>query len=94
MTENGGGETQKWKFKGNEALTKASGITVRGVLDMLMDNLNPDDNRLLLRLGHGDPSHFPCFYTTPSAEYAVVDALRSRQFNCYSSSVGILPARQ
>ncbi|XP_021733335.1 tyrosine aminotransferase-like [Chenopodium quinoa] len=92
--ENGGGETQKWNFKGNNSLSKASGITVSGVLNSLMKNLNPSDNRQILRLGHGDPSHFPCFYTSPFAEDAVVDALRSRQFNCYSSTAGILPARK
>uniref|UniRef100_A0A803MVW6 Aminotransferase class I/classII large domain-containing protein n=1 Tax=Chenopodium quinoa TaxID=63459 RepID=A0A803MVW6_CHEQI len=68
--------------------------SVSGVLNSLMKNLNPSDNRQILRLGHGDPSHFPCFYTSPFAEDAVVDALRSRQFNCYSSTAGILPARK
>ncbi|XP_010666078.2 probable aminotransferase TAT2 isoform X2 [Beta vulgaris subsp. vulgaris] len=89
-----GGETKEWRFKGNQTLTTASGFTVRGVLNMLMENLNPDDQRQVLRLGHGDPSSFPCFYTSPAAEDAIVDALRSRQFNCYSSTVGILPARK
>lgn len=91
--ESGEGETQKWKFKGNQSLAAASEGTVRGVLDTLMKNLNPDDPRQFLRLGNGDPSLYPCFRTTPIAEEAIVDAVRSRQFNCYSTSVGIPPAR-
>lgn len=85
---------QKWRFKGNESITAASGITVRGVLNLLMENLNPDDERQVLALGHGDPSHFPSFRTSPLAVDAVVNALRSFRFNCYGSTVGILPARK
>ncbi|KAI4325129.1 hypothetical protein MLD38_030552 [Melastoma candidum] len=85
---------RKWKFQGNEGLTTASSITIRGVRNMLMDNLNQDDPRVVVPLGHGDPSAFPSFRTTSVAEDGVVHALRSGQFNCYSSTVGILPARR
>ncbi|XP_048127033.1 probable aminotransferase TAT2 [Rhodamnia argentea] len=83
-----------WKFRGDEELTAASAITVRGILYQLMDNLNKDDDRVVVPLGHGDPSHFPCFRTTPVAEDAIVDAVRSAKFNCYGPTVGILPARR
>ncbi|KAI4325127.1 hypothetical protein MLD38_030550 [Melastoma candidum] len=85
---------RKWKFQGNEGLTTASSISIRGVLNMLMDNLNQDDPRVVIPLGHGDPSAFPSFRTPSVAEDGVVRALRSGQFNCYSSTVGILPARR
>ncbi|OWM91065.1 probable aminotransferase TAT2 [Punica granatum] len=92
-TENGSGQ-QKWRFRGNKDLTTASAITVRGVLNMLKDNLSKDDPRTVIPLGHGDPSAFPCFRTTSTAEDAIVDSVRSAKFNGYSSTVGILPARR
>ncbi|XP_048127034.1 probable aminotransferase TAT2 [Rhodamnia argentea] len=83
-----------WKFRGDEKLTAASAITIRGIRYQLMDNLNKDDDRIMVPLGHGDPSHFPCFRTTPVAEDAIVDAVRSAKFNCYGPTIGILPARR
>ncbi|KAL0444273.1 UNVERIFIED_CONTAM: Nicotianamine aminotransferase 1 [Sesamum latifolium] len=61
---------------------------------MLMEHLNASDPRPVIPLGHGDPSAFPSFRTTPLAEDAVCAALRSAKFNGYSSTVGILPARR
>ncbi|XP_010052202.2 probable aminotransferase TAT2 [Eucalyptus grandis] len=83
-----------WKFRGNGGLSAATVITVRGVLYELMANLNADDGRTVVPLGHGDPSSFPCFRTAPAAEDAIVEALRSGKFNCYGPTVGILPARR
>ncbi|KAL3647114.1 hypothetical protein CASFOL_008082 [Castilleja foliolosa] len=88
------GPAPTWRFKGNEELTQASAITVRGVLNMLMDNLDPNDTRPVIPLGHGDPSAFPSFRTTLLAEDAVCAAVRSGGFNGYSSTVGIPPARR
>ena len=90
--ENGG--RKRWGFQGNEELDKAASITIRGVLNKVMSNLNPQDHRPVIPLGHGDPSAFSCFRTTPIAEDAIVDALRSRKFNSYAPAVGILPARR
>lgn len=59
-----------------------------------MDNLNKDDNRTVVPLGHGDPSVFPCFRTCDIAEDAVVDAVRSAKYNCYAQQNGILQARR
>ncbi|KAL9243801.1 hypothetical protein vseg_017643 [Gypsophila vaccaria] len=93
-----GGEMKKWKFQGNKTLLKASDKTVRGVLNMVMDNINHDDDddneRKVIALGHGDPSCFPCFRTSPSAVKAVVDSVMSSQYNGYAPTVGILPARR
>lgn len=89
--ENGG--AIRWRFGGNDELTKASAITIRGVLNTLMENLKPEDSRPVIPLGHGDPSAFPCFQTTPLAVDAVCDAVRSAKYNGYGSTVGIPPAR-
>ncbi|CAK9154839.1 unnamed protein product, partial [Ilex paraguariensis] len=88
--ENG---SPRWGFRGNDELNMASEITIRGMLNLLMRNLNEADHRTTIPLGHGDPSVFPCFRTTSVAEDAIADALRSGKFNGYSSTVGILPAR-
>ncbi|GAB4859579.1 Nicotianamine aminotransferase 1 [Ancistrocladus abbreviatus] len=90
--ENGG--LNQWRFKGNQELNTASEFSVRGVLDMVRQNLNPDDQRPVIALGHGDPSAFPCFRTTPIAEDAIVDAVRSAKFNCYAPAVGVVSARK
>ncbi|GFY99031.1 hypothetical protein Acr_13g0004320 [Actinidia rufa] len=67
------GSSAKWDtFQGKEERNAASGITVRSVLDEIMENLNPSDQRVVVPLGHGDPSAFPCFRTTAVAEDAIV----------------------
>ncbi|PSS14472.1 Aminotransferase [Actinidia chinensis var. chinensis] len=89
------GSSAKWDtFQGKEERNAASGITVRSVLDEIMENLNPSDQRVVVPLGHGDPSAFPCFRTTDVAEDAIVHAVRSAKFNCYAPPVGIEPARR
>ncbi|KAM3301868.1 tyrosine aminotransferase isoform X2 [Capsicum chacoense] len=86
--------TRGWNFKQNKKLVSASGLTVRSVLNKLMSCIDPADTRPVIPLGHGDPSSFPCFRTTPIAEDAISDALHSATFNGYPSTVGILPARR
>lgn len=87
------GSTKRWGFQGNKNLNLAGAVTVRGVLGKLMSNLSEEDTRPVIPLGHGDPSAFTCFRTTPAAEDAIVDAVRSAKFNSYGSTVGLLPAR-
>ncbi|KAH9792308.1 Aminotran 1 2 domain-containing protein [Citrus sinensis] len=94
MENAGGANGNQWGFKANEELKTASGITVRGVLNSLLENLNKNDTRPLIPLGHGDPSAFPSFRTASVAVDAIVHSVRSARFNCYSSTVGILPARR
>lgn len=89
--ENG---SKKWGFQANKSLTTASAITVRGVLNALIANINKEDERPVIPLGHGDPSAFPCFRTTSAAVDAIVDAVNSAKYNCYAPTVGILPARR
>ncbi|KAI4333935.1 hypothetical protein L6164_018684 [Bauhinia variegata] len=85
---------KKWHFRGNEELLAVSSISMRGYLHILRESLNKQDERACINLSHGDPSAFPSFQTSIIAEDAVVDALRSRKYNSYSQSVGILPARR
>ncbi|XP_057473166.1 nicotianamine aminotransferase 1-like [Actinidia eriantha] len=89
-----GSSTARWCFRGNEAMTTESVSTIRGVLTEIYRNINEANPRPIIPLGHGDPSAFPCFRTTPIAEDAVADAVRSAKFNGYASTVGILPARR
>ncbi|CAO2819669.1 unnamed protein product [Amaranthus hypochondriacus] len=103
------GVNKEWRFKGNEngnistgnvdngskpSSNTKRGVTIREARTMIMENLNPNDNRPMLALAHGDPSIFPCFRTCPNAENAVVDALRSAQFHSYGTAVGLPSARK
>lgn len=95
--QNGGAPataSNEWRFGGNKELTEASAVTVRGVINMLMENLNADDTRSVISLAQGDPSAFPSFRTTTFAEDAVCAAVRSANFNGYSSTVGIPSGRR
>lgn len=92
--ENGSSTAVRWGFRGNKGLSTASAITIRGILNQIMENIDKADPRPIIPLGHGDPSAFPCFRTTPFAEDAIADAVRSAKFNGYSPTVGILPARR
>ncbi|KAL5797514.1 hypothetical protein ACOSQ2_002334 [Xanthoceras sorbifolium] len=87
---------RKLNSRVNEELNTGTDIavTVRGTLSMLMQNINPVDQRPVLSLSHGDPGAFSCFRTSHTAKQAVVDALLSTKFNCYAPFVGILPARR
>ncbi|KAF9590154.1 hypothetical protein IFM89_031758 [Coptis chinensis] len=90
----GGGEVIEWKFSGNEKINTAAGITIRGILDVLMKLLSPSNGIKPIPLGHGDPSVFACFRTSEVAEDAIVEALKSAKFNSYSPTVGLLSARR
>lgn len=91
--ENGGGK-KVWKFRPNAGLLSPAQISIRGILDVIKSNLDGGDKRPTIPLGHGDPSAFPFFRTVAAAEDAVVAALRSGNYNCYSPAVGLLPARK
>nr|KJB31643.1 hypothetical protein B456_005G199900 [Gossypium raimondii] len=85
--ENG---AKRWGFQGKQGLDAASATNVRGYFNLLMGNINQDNSSVVVPLGHGDPSHFPSFRTTPAAEDAIVDALRSAKHNCYATTVDYL----
>lgn len=91
--ENGGGK-KVWKFRAEGELASEADVSIRGMLEMIKSGLDGGDERPIIPLGHGDPSAFPFFRTISTAEDAVVSALRSGKYNCYSPSVGLLPARR
>ncbi|CAI9089338.1 OLC1v1023897C1 [Oldenlandia corymbosa var. corymbosa] len=94
METESGISSRKWRFKGNEISMRSSALTVRSALNMLMGNLDPNDQRPSIQLGHGDPSAFPSFRTAPEAEIAICDALLSAEYNGYSPNIGRLHARK
>ncbi|XP_009610449.1 probable aminotransferase TAT2 [Nicotiana tomentosiformis] len=88
------GAKTRWNFRENDKLLAGSGLSIRVVRNTLMQSVDPSDTRPVIPLSHGDPSSFSCFRTTPVAEDAIFDSVRSAKFNGYSSSVGILSARR
>lgn len=87
-------ERRPWRFGLNAQLRDASSRNVRGTVNRLLSNVDGSDARPVIPLGHGDPSPFPSFRTTAVAEEAVVSAVRSGGFNCYSGSLNFVPARR
>lgn len=83
----------KWSRLGF-AKSAESPLNIKNVCAMLKQNLNAADTRPPVLLGHGDPSAFPRFRTTPVAEEAIVEALRSAEFNSYAPMLGLLEARR
>ncbi|KAJ6838539.1 nicotianamine aminotransferase A-like isoform X1 [Iris pallida] len=88
------GRVNKLGLGPSGALEAAGNLTVRAVLNMLMDQVDKEDGKPVVPLGHGDPSRFPCFRTTPVAEEAIVEALHSADYNCYCPATGIPSARR
>lgn len=78
----------EWGFK-NQKRT----MTIRDFLEIIKRNLNESDERAVIHLGHGDPSPYACFRTTPVAEEALLKALRSTHFNGYPAAAGLSAAR-
>ncbi|KAI3812270.1 hypothetical protein L1987_16977 [Smallanthus sonchifolius] len=87
-------ETKEWKFRGNIDLKSASVFSIARVIGDVKTNLNQSDQRPIIPLSIGDPSIFPCFRTAQVAEDAVVDALRSSNFNGHAPKGGALQARR
>ncbi|XP_062104654.1 tyrosine aminotransferase-like [Humulus lupulus] len=89
-------EKKEWNFWADEEdeidKKKPSIITIREVTDMLKQHLNKDDRRPVVPLGHGDPSTF--FRAPAAVEDAIVDAIRSANFNCYPPAHGLPSARR
>ncbi|RXI03013.1 hypothetical protein DVH24_003091 [Malus domestica] len=67
--------------------TTSTTITIKGILSLLLQNVNENDGRRLISLGMGDPTAFSCFHTTHVSQEAVVDALQSDKFNGYAPTV-------
>ncbi|XP_010555108.1 PREDICTED: tyrosine aminotransferase-like [Tarenaya hassleriana] len=86
-------EGKAWNFRANKAID-GSKLGIRTYIDILRSNIDHSDGRSVIPLSHGDPSPFPSFRTDPSAVDAVSEALRSANFNSYSSTTGLPLARK
>lgn len=85
----------RWRFGGNTKVIGAGAMTLRGVMDGVMKNLDEKNNgKSVIHLSQGDPSAFPSFRTSAFAEEAVSSALRSANFNGYSFTAGLPAARR
>jgi tyrosine aminotransferase len=89
--ENGVG---RWRFGPNETLAVAGSKSIRGTLSKVISCVDESGPKPLVSFGNGDPSVFPCFHTTPFAEDAIIEAVRSAKHNHYPPFVGLLPARR
>lgn len=78
----------------NHEMETASTITIKGILSLLMQNVDENNCKRLIPLGMGDPTLYSCFHTTHVAGQAVVEALQSDKFNGYSPTVGLPQTRR
>ncbi|KAK8507405.1 hypothetical protein V6N12_072667 [Hibiscus sabdariffa] len=78
----------------NHEMETASTITIKGILSVLMQNVDENNCKRLISLGMGDPTLYSCFHTSHVAAEAVVEALQSDQFNGYSPTVGLPQTRR
>ncbi|VVA16649.1 PREDICTED: probable aminotransferase TAT2 [Prunus dulcis] len=74
--------------------TTSATITIKGILSLLLQNVDENDNKRLISLGMGDPTAYSCFHTTQVAQEAVVDAIQSDKFNGYAPTVGLPQTRR
>ncbi|KAH6780626.1 Tyrosine transaminase family protein [Perilla frutescens var. hirtella] len=79
----------EWGFKSQKRT-----VTIRDFLEIIKVNLNKNDEREVIHLGHGDPSPYPSFRTSPVAEESLINALRSTHFNGYPPAPGVSAARR
>ncbi|GLU15471.1 hypothetical protein SLE2022_319570 [Rubroshorea leprosula] len=78
----------------NHEVEPVSTITIKGILSLMMQNIDEENGKRVISLGMGDPTAYSCFHTTPMAGEAVVDALQSEKFNGYAPTVGLLQTRR
>ena len=79
---------------GTNVLKTETPTSIDDAVCFLKENFYVGDHRPSISFGFGDPSCFECFRTTPIAEEAIVEAVRSAKFNSYAPTGGILPARR
>ena len=84
----------QWRFGGNSKVIGAGAMTLRGVMDGVIKSLDENNGKSVIHLSQGDPSAFPSFRTSAFVEEAVSNALRSANFNGYSSTAGLPAARR
>ncbi|KAF2926676.1 nicotianamine aminotransferase 1-like isoform X2 [Oryza sativa Japonica Group] len=91
----GGRGGKRWRFATpNLAVAAAGERSIQRYLLQLHACLDENGPRPVIPLSHGDPSSSACFRTAPEAEEAVAAAVRSGDYNGYSSPATSLPARR
>ncbi|KAF0913035.1 hypothetical protein E2562_019809 [Oryza meyeriana var. granulata] len=86
---------KRWRFATpNQAVAAARERSIRRYLLQLHACLDEDGPRPIIPLSHGDPSSSTCFRTAPEAEEAITVAVRSGEYNGYTSPATSLPARR
>lgn len=78
----------------NHGVDTGSTITIKGILSLLMETIDENNDKRVISLGMGDPSAYSCFHTTHVAVQAVVDAVQSEKFNGYAPTVGLYQTRR
>nr|URX65374.1 tyrosine aminotransferase [Gymnema sylvestre] len=78
---------------GREEFEAPTNITIKGILRLLMANVDSDNGKRVISLGLGDPTASSCFSAPAVAQQAVVDALCSNKFNGYPPTVGLPQTR-
>ncbi|KAJ3686123.1 hypothetical protein LUZ61_015287 [Rhynchospora tenuis] len=85
---------ERWHFGHNKAAAVAGSRSLRGAINKVITCVEETGPRPVIPLANGDPSVFPSFRTTPIAEEAIVEAVRSAQYNNYAPTNGLLSARR
>ncbi|EXB75028.1 putative aminotransferase TAT2 [Morus notabilis] len=75
------------------AYTAPSTITIKGILGLLMENIDESNEKRVISLGMGDPTAYSCFRTAHVAQDSVLDSLHSQKFNGYAPTVGLPQTR-
>ncbi|KAJ7948690.1 Tyrosine aminotransferase [Quillaja saponaria] len=73
---------------------EASTITIKGILSLLMQSIDDNNDKKVISLGIGDPTVYTCFRPPRVAEEAVIDAIQSEKFNGYAPTAGLLQTRR
>uniref|UniRef100_A0A803LVH8 Aminotransferase class I/classII large domain-containing protein n=1 Tax=Chenopodium quinoa TaxID=63459 RepID=A0A803LVH8_CHEQI len=69
-------------------------ITIKGIIGLIMSQIDEDDEKEVISLGMGDPTAYSCFTTSNVAMEGVVDALSSAKFNGYAPTQGLPQTRK
>ncbi|KAJ7981775.1 Tyrosine aminotransferase [Quillaja saponaria] len=78
----------------NYEANTASTITIKGILSLLMQSIDDNNDKKVISLGIGDPSVYTSFRPPHVAEEAAIDAIQSEKFNGYAPTVGLLQTRR
>ncbi|KAL2944415.1 putative aminotransferase TAT2 [Bienertia sinuspersici] len=68
-------------------------ITIKGIIGLIMSQIDDDNQRAVISLGMGDPTAYSCFTTSHVAEEAVAHTLSSAKFNGYAPTQGLPQTR-